>query len=765
MVYLAHDEGLERDVALKVLPAGSLSDETARKRFRKEARALSKLNHPNIATVHEFNQQDGVDFLVMEYIAGVTLAAKLARGSLPEKDVAQLGQQLADGLVAAHEQGLVHRDLKPGNLRLTADGRLKILDFGLAKFLRPAGVEAVTADTLTETQCLAGTMPYMAPEQLRGEPSDARTDIYAAGVVLYEMATGRRPFEAKLATALAADIQHKAPIPPHQLNPRISTRLEEIILKCLDKEPDSRYQAAKELAVDLRRLVSPTATAAESPALRSRFRVPLLIPLAIVSALAIVLSLMNLSPWRKWLGLSANAPRIESLAVLPLENLSSDPSQEYFVDGMTDELITDLSKISALRVISRTSVMEYKATHKPLSQIARELRVDAIIEGSVLRDGNRVRIGTRLTQAAADKLLWAESYEGDLHDVLTLQNHVARSIADAVRSKLTPAEQSRLRSSSQVDSRAYDLYLRGRYNWNQRNPASLQRALQYFQRAIEIDPTYAVAYAGLADTYNLLGSSGVLAAKDALDKARAAAQRALELDDTLAEPHASLAGVLQSSNNWDFRAAEVEFRRAIELNPNYATAHFWYGLNLLPLKRADEAVSQFRQAEALDPLSPLISTYVGFALEKARRYDEAIDANRKTISSFADFDFGHWTLGMAYRQKANYEEAISEFKKAIELSGGRPDYIACLGHAYALSGNTTEARKIARQLEASKAPAFALAILYLGLSDKDRTFALLEQAYTQRFSVMPEALQDPLFDPIRPDARFRDLLRRMNLPE
>jgi TolB-like protein/Tfp pilus assembly protein PilF len=486
--------------------------------------------------------------------------------------------------------------------------------------------------------------------------------------------------------------------------------------------------------------------------------------LTLLSILAL-LFIVNAGGWRERLMHRPSALPIQSLAVLPLENLSSDPAQEYFVDGMTDELIADLSKIGALRVISRTSVMQYKATRKPLSQIAKELRVDALIEGSVLRAGDHVRITTRLTQAAADKQLWAESYEGDLRDVLKLQNDVARAIASEVRSKLTPNEQSRLSNSRQIDPRAYEAYLKGRYNWNQRNAAVLRTALESFQHAIDIDPTYAAAYAGLADTYNLMGSNELLPAKDALERARAAAQKALELDDNLAEAHASLAGVLQSGNDWNFKAAEVEFKQAIELNPNYATAHFWYGLNLLPLKRPDEALREFRRAEELDPLSPVVSTYVGFAMEKARRYDEAIAANLETTALFPDFAFGHWALAMAYRQKGMYQQAISEFKKAIELSAGRPDFMATLGHAHAVSGDKNQALKIAHQLEASHAPPFVMAIVYLGLGDKERTFTLLEQAYEQRFpSILPEALQDPLFDPVRADPRFQELLGRLGLP-
>jgi len=763
VVYRAHDERLSRDVAIKVLPSELLSDDTARKRFRKEALALAKLNHPNIETVHEFGNAEGLDFLVTEYIPGITLDAKLAAGALPERQVLSLGIQVAEGLEAAHRAGVVHRDLKPDNLRVQPDGHLKILDFGLATLL--PRVEP-SQETVSLPEGLgAGTLPYMSPEQLRGEAVDGRTDIWAAGVVLYEMATGRRPFDNKLTTALTAGIIDQPPPPPTKLKPGLSSRLEDTILKCLEKGPDHRYQSAKELAVDLRRLATPSHVAVEPPTDRKKLRLRFAIATVAFLSILAVLVIFDPGGWRERLMPRRAYPLIQSLAVLPLENLSSDPAQEYFADGMTDELIADLSKIGALRVISRTSVMQYKATRKPLPQIAKELRVDALIEGSVLRAGDHVRITARLTQAVVDKQLWAESYEGDLRDVLKLQNDVAQAIASEVRSKLTPNEQIRLSNSRQVDPRAYEAYLKGRYNWNQRNEAVLKIALASFQHAIDIDPTYASAYAGLADTYNVMGSNELLPAKDALDKARAAAQKALQLDDNLAEAHASLAGVLQSANDWNFRAAEVEFKRAIELNPNYATAHFWYGLNLLPLKRPEEALREFRRAEELDPLAPGPNTYIGFGLQKARRYDEAIAANLKTTALFPDFAFGHWALAMAYRQKGMYEQAISEFKKAIEHSEGRPDFVATLGHAYAVSGDKSQALKIARQLQASHAPPFVMAIVSLGLGDKDRTFTLLDQAYEQRFpSVLPEALQDPIFDPIRADSRFQQLLLRLGLP-
>ena len=409
-VYRAHDEHLNREVAIKVLPSGTLSDESSRKRFRNEALTLSRLNHPNIATVHDFDTQAGVDFLVMEYVPGTTLSEKLAAGPLPEKEAARLCVQLAEGLTAAHERAVIHRDLKPGNLRLTADGRLKILDFGLARLVQPVSGDAET-ETLTQTRAIAGTLPYMAPEQLRGERVDARSDVWAAGVVLYEMATARLPFEGKTSAVLTDQILHGHATSPQRLQPRLSARLADIILKCLEKDAENRYQSAKELQVDLRRLISPTSSAsivAGAPRKRTRSR------------------------------------RIRSLAVLPLNNFSRDPEQEYFADGMTEALICNLAKLQAVKITSRTSVMRYKGSETPLPQIAAELNVDAVVEGSVMRVGPRVRITAQLIHAASDTHLWAESYDRDFEDVLLVQSEIARAIAREIQVAITPEEAKRL---------------------------------------------------------------------------------------------------------------------------------------------------------------------------------------------------------------------------------------------------------------------------------------------------------------------------------
>ncbi len=500
-VYRARDEHLGRDVALKVLPAGTLGDEHARKRFRKEAQALSKLSHPNIATVHDFDTQDGTDFLAMELVEGVTLSDKLAAGALSEKEITRLGMQLAEALEEAHERGVVHRDLKPGNVMVTAKGQAKVLDFGLAKLVRP-DVASATAPTesFTETQAAAGTLPYMAPEQLRGETVDARTDIHALGAVLYEMATGQRPFQERLATALVDDIMHKPPPLPGRLKPDLSPRLEEIILKCLEKEPERRYQSAKEIAVDLRRLGVPS-TAVRAEARPGPQRKAVWVVGLTVVALAAVLVGLNVGKLRERLLGGAAPGQITSLAVLPLENLMGDSEQDYFVDGMHDELIANLAKIGALTVISRTSAMRYKGTDKSLPEIARELGVDAVIEGTVRRAGNQVRITVQLIEAATDKHLFAESYQRELRNILALQSEVAQAIAREIKVAVTPEEEARLARARTVNPEAYEAYLKGRYQLSKSTEDPTKKGMEYFRRAIEIDPGYAPAYAGLADAY------------------------------------------------------------------------------------------------------------------------------------------------------------------------------------------------------------------------------------------------------------------------
>ncbi len=765
VVYRAHDEQLERDVALKVLPTGTLSTDASRRQFRKEALALGKLSHPNIETVYEFDTQDGIDFLVMEYVPGNTLAERLATGAMPEKEVVALGMQIAAAMEEAHSRGIVHRDLKPRNIAITARGQAKVLDFGLAKLLPK--MNEVTSETLTDTQAGAGTLPYMPPEQLQGEPVDARADIYTIGAVLYEMATDRRAFPQELPSRVIDAVLHHPPVPPRALNSRISPELERIILKCLDKDPGRRFQSAKELLVDLRRLGT-TSTAHSMPArpwAPVRKRAGLLAAYTTVGllAVAVLFTGLNVGGWRDRVMGRPRPAQIRSLAVLPLENRSHDPEQDYFADGMTDELITELAKLNAVRVISRTSVMRYKNTDKSLPEIAKSLNVDAVVEGSVQRVGDRVKISARLLQARTDQELWARSYERDLSDVLGLQHQVAEAIAGSIEVTLKPAQgPQKLRS---VDPAAHEAYLKGLYYWNKRTPDGLKRALQYFQQAIEKDPNYALAHAGMSYTYAFAPELG-LPSEIAKEKQKAAATRAVELDDTLPEAHTALAGALQNEWNWD--GAESQYKRTIELNSNYATARHWYSIYLSVVGRHEEAIAEARRALELDPLSLIIQANYGGRYLRSGRNQEAIQECQKALDMDATFVVAHRCVGFAYLQMGRAPEAVAEFQTAIRLSGGDPESVSALGFAFAVTGNRREAAEIAKRLqrpsEGAYVPTYYIAIVDSGLGKKDEAFAWLERAYRNRSAELPEAKTEPMFLNLREDPRFHDLLKRMGLP-
>lgn len=769
VVYRARDEQLERDVALKLLPPGTLSDESARRNFRKEALVLARLNHPNIETVHEFGSQDGTDFLVLEYVPGQTLAQMLVGGPLPEKEVIAVGMQIVAALEEAHERGIIHRDLKPANVALTSRGHAKVLDFGLAKLLRPR--EEVTTQHLSESGGVPGTLPYLSPEQLRGDPVDARSDIHAIGAVLYEMVTGQRAFNGESFSQVSEAIVHRPPVPPRTLNPGISVELDRIICKCLDKEPDHRYQSAKELLADLRRLTASSAQNAVPESSRSTVRRrkkvfgSAVLGLSIVLVAAIILIGLNIHGLRDYLFGRKLPPQIHSIAVLPLVNVSGDPEEEYFADGVTDELITELAQVGELRVISRTSVMTYKGAKKPLPQIARELGVDAVVDGSVQRSGDKVRINAELIQASTDRLLWAKSYERDLSDILTLQSAIAKAIVDEVQVKVTPQEQVRLVRSQQVNPEAHEAYLAGRFYWNKRTAEGVNKSITYFDQAVAKDPSYALAYAGLADSYHSLPELTTMPIAEAFPKARTAAMKALELDDSLAEPHSALASVIEDYD-WDWTGAEQEYKRAIELNPGLSGVRSSYSNLLLELGRLPEALSQAKKAQELDPLSALTNDNLCGVLYYSGDYDQSIIQCRKTLEIDPVSHQAHRHLGQAYTQKKQYEEAISEFKKAIELSHESTEAIAELGYVFGVSGSKHEAQQILQQLAQpvdGHISHYRLAIVYMGLGDNEKALDSLESAVKERSPGVVHLKVSPVFVEIRSTRRFQTLLADMGL--
>ncbi|HEY3125259.1 MAG TPA: protein kinase [Thermoanaerobaculia bacterium] len=766
-VYRARDTRLHRDVAVKVLPSSFSQDADRLRRFEQEARAASALNHPGILTIHDFGSEGGAPYVVTELLEGETLREKLSGGRLAVRKCLDYGAQVARGLAAAHERGIVHRDLKPENLFVTKDGRVKILDFGLAKLTLPerstAPLTKVPTQTAgTEPGLLMGTVGYMAPEQVRGLPADTRSDIFSLGAVLYEMLTGERAFRGDTAVETMNAILKEEPPGGSLSTLEIPAALARTVWRCLEKSPEERYQSARDLGYALEEAAAsasapPLAVTPPVPRRRPALRFALL-----GIAAAVVAILVFRAVTREKRGEAAEP--IRSLVVLPLENLSRDPEQEFFSDGMTEELIAELGKLRALRVISRTSAMRYRRTTKSVPEIARELDVDAVVEGSVLKSGDRVRITAQLIQAATDRHLWSESYERDLKDVLALQSEVAQAIAREIRVTVSPQEQAQLAKSRTVDPEAHRLYLLGRFWWNKRNPEGFQKALEFFEKAIAKDPTFAAAYAGLSDTYAVIGYYHLVRPREVFPKARAAAERALELDDALAEAHASV-GNIDMTYDQDWAAAEREYRRSIELNPGYATAHQWYSILLTALGRLEEARAEIRRAQELDPLSLIIDQNVGLQQYFARRYDEAIREYRRILEMDPGFRVTKIMLLYAYAERGMFREAIAEGEKA---SARDLQIKAAMAYLHARVGNRPQALRLLQELKGSyghdDVTPESIAIVYTGLGEKDEAFAWLDKAYEERTPFVLFLKPSPYYDPLRADSRFAELLRRVGLP-
>ena len=761
VVYRAADEHLDRDVALKVLPAGALADDESCKRFRREAMALSKLNHPNIATVHDFSSDGGVDFLVMEYILGATLADMLHSGALPEADVVRLGKQIAKALEAAHEQGLIHRDLKPGNIMVTPKGLVKVLDFGLAKLLRPQGVPAKTL-TLEGSTTLTGTLPYMAPEQLDGREVDERTDIHALGAVLYELTTGQRRSPHQSPSQIIKDILGGPPQPPRSLNPGISDGLERIILKCLETGPADRYASAKDLIADLDHLEAGdlSALSARRSGRQARprlWRRPLPVLGVLALALAGLIFGANIGGLRGLLTGRPGSPGVQSLAVLPLKNISPDPGQEYVADGITDSLITELGQISTLRVISSTSVSRYKKTEESLPQIAKELKADMVVEGSVLRSGEKVRITAKLIDPADERQLWAKTFERSLGDFLALQSEIAGDITRQIGIRLSEETRLQMAKRRAVNPQAMDAYLKGAYSGD----------LENFKQAIKIDPEFALAYTKIASAHFYSGLFGDLPPREAFSKMKQAALEALERDDSLGEAHGYLAVAwLHYDLNW--AEAEKEFKRAFELNPSLSGIHHLYAHYLMAMNRTDESMSEVKLAEELDPFSWDKSQCFGWHCLFTKGYDEAIMMAREGIRQDPKNAWAHIILAWSYEQKSMIDEAVAEFQAALAEWKDNSLPLAGLGHVYGISGRTKEAREILEKLlDMSRqryVPAYDIAVVHMGLGDKTGALDWLSKAHEERSGFLVYIKCDRRFDGLRSEPRYSALLQRIGLP-
>ncbi|MFQ5527053.1 MAG: protein kinase [Thermoanaerobaculia bacterium] len=776
-VYRARDTVLGRDVALKVLAPEVASDPERLRRFEREARALATLDHPNIVTIHSVEEVDGVHFITMGLVDGKTLDRLISKGGVSLPKIFAIAIPAAGALAAAHERGVTHRDLKPTNVIVTDDGLVKILDFGLAK-LRPeiaAGeATALVTETMTQAGRILGTVPYMSPEQVQGHPVDERSDIFSLGVMLYEMATGQRPFEGDTSAGLVSSILKDTPSRVDALRPELPHHLARIVGHCLEKDRESRYQSSKDVRNELQALAKEleseeilgTAIPAR-PAARSRNfrrRAAILAAAAAVTIIGLIVG-PRVKGLRDLVAPTAGRPQIESLAVLPFDNLMKDPEQDYFVEGMHDALITGLSRIGALRLISRTSVMRYKGTHKTIPEIAAELDVDALIGGSVLRADGQVRITARLIAAATDEHLWAESYDRELENVLTLLSEVAQEIAGEIEVTLTPQEKERVAGVQQVDVAAQEAYFRGRFAFSQGSGAALRRSLELYERALQIQPDYALAQANVAAAQLLLGVFGHEPPGVTAPKARAAAKRALALDGNLDDAH-NVLGWVQLYLDWDWEGAAQSFARALEINANHVYANHGYGDYLTVMGRPDAAVEFLKRGRSSDPLSPLANFPVAGHMVIARRFGEAVAESRRQLALGSEYSRVRSWLADALWHDGDREASLAEYRKL--WAPDRPELIEALDRGYADAGPEGALREVARQrASGSNVESYDLlgtAGLLARVGDVDAAFELLERAYAGRMPLLFVMIRGPDYDSLRSDPRFDDLLQWAGLP-
>lgn len=797
-VYLAEDTKLDRKVALKILPSDFAVDNDRMARFVREAKSASALNHPNIITIYEIGESEGTHFIATEFIQGETLHKRLQHDPLNLKTALDTAIQITSALDAAHRAGIVHRDIKPDNVMIRPDGLVKILDFGIAKLAesRPVGSDEEAATALkqqsTNPGTIVGTANYMSPEQARGREIDARSDLFSFGLVFYELLTGKRAFAGENALDVIGAILHKEPTPPNQLRPDLPAEVERIVNKTLRKETDDRYQTARDLLTDLKdvrreldfqdkleRTVAPesldaktqpvSAASTYAPATSSAEFIARgiqthKVTTALVSFL--LLALLGSGLWFFYLRRSANNGPIQSIAVLPFENKSGNSDSEYLSDGLAESLIYRLSQLPNLKVSPTSAVMRYKGKEVDAQKVAADLGVQAVMSGRMTQRGDNLSISVELIDAANNKILWGEQYERKMADLLETQREIATAISEKLQLKLSGENSKGITKRYTDSNEAYQLYLKGRFIWNKRTGDSLKRAVEFYNQAIEKDPGFALAYSGLAESYVLFSNYDVASPKDSMPQAKAAALRALELDESLAGAHTALGWYL-TQYEYDQVGAERELKRAIELDPKYATAHQWYAQLLANLKRFDEAQAEMRRALESDPLSPVVSFNVGWQLILARRYEEALKEFEHTISLFPDFKLSPGACWATYNMGA-LDRAIEECRKAREVvpDAFNTGYLALvLGRA----GHLDEARKLLEELKSDSSkrtvPSMAIAFAYMGLNQKEEALATLEKEVNEHgywangFAVQPE------LDEFRSDPRFKALIKRMNLPE
>lgn len=751
-VYKAQDTHLKRTVALKFLPSNLTSDKQARQRFINEARAASSLDHPNIGTIYEINEHDGHFFIAMAYYAADTLKDKIQanKAGLKIDEAMDIGVQIARGLSRAHSRDIIHRDIKPANIALTEEGQAKIIDFGLAKL---KGYSKIT-----KTGTTMGTIAYMSPEQARGKPADHRSDIWSLGVILYEMLTGQQPFKGEHEQAILYLIINEQPEFISKIRKDIPLRLERIIGKALAKNPDKRYQSMEAMLTDLDNALEEFKEGESKTA--SIFKLGRKQRKLVYRSLTIFL-IFAIAVIYLWQQERAKKEPI-SIALLPLKNLNNTVEQEWFSDGVTDALITDLAKISGLRVISRTSTMAYKETEKTPPEIASELDIQYLIEGSVLKQNDHIKISARLINAQRNEYLWAEEYDRGFIDILQLQGEIAQSIANQIQIKLTPQEETLLAGLRKIDPKTYEFYLKGMYHINKYTPEGYEKGFFYLHQAAERDPDEPLAHAGLALAYGLYAHAPS-PAPDAQEKSRDAALKALELDDSMAEAHLALA-MCQIYRDWDKEGAEKSYKRALELNPNMAVGLNQYAWYLLLIGKNKEAEDALKKAEKIDPLDPAYPAWLSSLYNWVGQNDKAIIEANKSLELVENYPIALWILGYVYADKQMFDQSVEIFQTLNKITS---DFQSGLGYTYAVAGQKAEALAIAAELENQVTTwnTWGLAEIYTALGDNDKAFYWLEQAFEQRHPYIQWIKRNPSLKPLDNDARFDDLAKRLHLPE